>query len=122
MHQKIAAGLRTILTHEGGRSFDVPGPQTLVCFRNTPRLRTGPKGAPIPPDPAVFTIRWNWGENEEGSILAGVIHLVEKAGERLRGCVECGTPFLGVKRQIYCTKECAQRKRDRDKAERRETR
>jgi hypothetical protein len=49
MHQKIAAGLRTILTHEGGRSFDVPGPQTLVCFRNTPRLRTGPKGAPIPP-------------------------------------------------------------------------
>jgi len=57
-----------------------------------------------------------------GAIIAAVARLIETAGNRLRTCTECGQPFLGYKRQDYCSTECSQVMRNRRKAEKGRTR
>jgi len=116
LHQEIGRGLRAIVGEQGG-CWEIPVPLCFRVYRSSPRLQTGPKGAVTAPEQTRFHVQWDFGENEEGSILAGVIHMVQDVGTRLRGCVECGAPFLAVKRQIYCGKHCSQRSRDKAKQE-----
>lgn len=112
LHAEIARGIRAVLGEERPDWF-VPGPARFAFSRFTARIQEGPKGAKIGPKRMIFHLRWDWGEGqEEAAILAGIIHLLQESGSRLRGCVECGRPFLAVKRQIYCRKECSQRNRN----------
>ncbi len=47
------------------------------------------------------------------SIVVQAIDLKEWGGDQIRACQECHRPFLAVKRQIYCSRRCSQRTRDR---------
>ncbi len=47
------------------------------------------------------------------SIVLQAIDIFEWGGNRIRACQECHQPFLAIKRQIYCSRQCSQRIRDR---------
>ena len=55
--------------------------------------------------------------DEYTAIIRGVAYLILMAGEDLRACAQCHTPFVGVKRQAYCTTACSQQARDQRKRE-----
>ena len=62
-----------------------------------------------------FTIRSSG--DEYTIILRGIAYLIVTAGEHLRACRQCQTPFVAVKRQEYCTTACSQQARDQRKRE-----
>jgi len=115
VHAEINRGLHVVLGEQRNEEWYVPGPARMAFYRASPRFKTGPKGAETAPKRTRFSFRWDWGDNQEGAVLAGIIHLLHEAGSRLRGCKECGRAFLAVKRQIYCREECSQRNRNRAK-------
>lgn len=120
VHAEINRGLRVVLGEQRNEEWYVPGPVRIAFYRASPRFKKGPKAEA--PGRTRFAFRWDWGENQEGAVLAGIIHFIHDAGSRLRSCKECGKAFLAVKRQLYCGEDCSQRKRDRDKRCRLQTR
>ncbi len=48
-------------------------------------------------------------------IVLAVRDLIRLAGRRLQACPKCGQPFVGVRRQVFCTDECGQQVRDERK-------
>jgi hypothetical protein len=116
LHVEIKEGLRVVLGDQRNEEWYVPGPARMAFYRASPRFKKGPKDAETAPKRTRFTIRWDWG-NAEGWVLGGIVHLLQEAGSRLRGCKTCGRAFLAVKRQIYCGDECSQKARDHRKQE-----
>lgn len=116
VHVEIQRGLKVVLGDERNEEWYVPGPERMAFSRASPRFKKGPKDAETAPKRTRFVIRWDWG-NTKGWILSGIVHLLQEAGSRLRGCKECGRAFLAVKRQIYCGDACSQKARDHRKQE-----
>jgi len=54
-----------------------------------------------------------WGGSDRDAIIAAIWNVIVEVGDKLRSCTECGTPFVAVKRQEYCTPSCSQRARIR---------
>jgi hypothetical protein len=52
------------------------------------------------------------GTEQKSAILATVIGLLLEDGHQLRACDSCRTPFLAVRRQIFCSSECSQIERN----------
>jgi hypothetical protein len=46
--------------------------------------------------------------DERGGIIEAVVWLIEHSGNQLRACPNCGKPFVGIKRQEYCSPMCSQ--------------
>src|SRR5262249_49436058 len=57
--------------------------------------------------------RVRWGGGDRDAIIAAIWNVIIEVGDKLRSCTECGTPFVAVKRQEYCTSSCSQRARIR---------
>jgi hypothetical protein len=57
------------------------------------------------------------GADQKSAILATVMGLLLEHGHQLRACESCKTPFLAVRRQIYCSPECSQNERNLRKQE-----
>lgn len=91
----------TSLLAPSGYSWDLPIVQTTsyVLVRNPAGAGPGFRLASSAQFPARFWL--------------AVAQWIEKAGDRLRACSNCGAPFLAVKRQQYCVKQCSQRVRSR---------
>src|SRR4029434_8862187 len=64
-----------------------------------------------------FRVRWEG--DEQDAIVEGIWNLLLEVGAHFRACAECNKPFVVRQRQEYCSLECAQRTRNRRKAERR---
>jgi hypothetical protein len=68
---------------------------------------------------AMFSV-FSESASEVDAIVRGVADLIVRAGERLRGCVECRRAFVARRRQaVYCAATCANKFRNRKKAQRR---
>ena len=52
------------------------------------------------------------GSDQKSAILATVMGLLLEQGQHLRACESCKTPFLAVRRQIFCSPECSQEERN----------
>jgi len=92
---KEAVSLMSDVSH-GETYWPLPATGTLTAVRApdgtvTPLLVAGPKDA----------------------IRAGVILLLAQAGQHLRVCESCGTPFAGRPNREYCSERCSQRVRNR---------
>ncbi len=61
-----------------------------------------------------FQVRWMPGRRADAIIL-GVVGVLLAAGDRLRLCPVCETPFVKNKRQDYCSTACSQRARNQRK-------
>jgi len=68
-------------------------------------------GGPDSPRRSYFGIRFEG--DERAGIIGALAQLIQAAGEHLRACVECGLPFVAVKRQEYCWSSCAWRTRNK---------
>ena len=55
----------------------------------------------------------------ETAVRWAVANLLMESGENLLRCPECGTPFVRVRRQEFCSERCAQQVRDQRKAAKR---
>jgi hypothetical protein len=102
--RNIREGLRGLLSKHP-TSWSLPA---------TPRLEWNPRVAHTGQR---FRIGFEGGE--EAGIITGVAHLVLELGERLRGCSECGDPYVAVKRQSYCSHACSLKARYRRRDARR---
>jgi hypothetical protein len=49
---------------------------------------------------------------EKASIVAGVVDLIRRAGDRLHACDICGQPLVVNKRRTHCSERCAQKARN----------
>lgn len=53
--------------------------------------------------------------DERTAVIAAIVHLITQSGNQLRACAECRQPFVGIKRQEYCSPACSQILRNRRK-------
>jgi hypothetical protein len=68
--------------------------------------------------PARFAMSYRDEPNRTG-VFQAVKDCILRAGERLHGCPVCGTPFMAVRKQQFCTSKCAQKVRNDKRAPRR---
>ena len=52
-------------------------------------------------------------DQERDAILYGVANVLLDANRTLRACAQCGSPFIPVRRQEYCSTKCSQKARDK---------
>jgi hypothetical protein len=57
-------------------------------------------------------------EHVQTAIFQAVKNLILQAGDRLLACPVCRGPFVAVRKQRFCTPQCAQRERNERKAAR----
>ncbi len=113
LQRRIGEGVRGLA--RGVFVWIIPGPSERWIQRTSPAVKPGRGGAEVPQKLRMATSD-QWGRNEVGAILNGVANLVLETAENLRACLMCGKPFLGSKRQIHCSPECGQARRDAKKA------
>jgi hypothetical protein len=53
------------------------------------------------------------------AVFQAVKNLILQAGHRLLACPACGTPFISVRKQEYCTPRCSQRTRNKNRVDKR---
>ncbi len=105
LHNELGAVLGDLVIREGGPTvFPVTAPVQL--YRLTAMYRK----------PAMWaTSRTDSVEDPRTAVLQAVRDCVLNAGERLLACrdEDCAKPFVGRKRQEYCSEKCSQRARNR---------
>jgi hypothetical protein len=102
IHHEIGTFLRAIVTCAPGQvvSWSIEG-STAGLVRST---AVGAK-------PAIFASAFGH-KDARTAIMQHVRDLVLQAGERLLACPQCRAPFIAIRKQIFCTPECAQRARN----------
>ena len=105
LHKEIGEGLRRLYPKVGEKmwhGWDFKPPEKITLRRMSDFYSKTSE----------FQTTWET-KDEMISILGGVLDLIVRAGQRIRVCIECGTPFYSTKRQEYCSSACSQRVRDR---------
>ncbi|MFI5342024.1 MAG: hypothetical protein ACHQ7N_19575 [Candidatus Methylomirabilales bacterium] len=99
---------------QGLRGLLADPPRLWELPQGKPRLhRVSRPGAKV----TRFTMTGGIVNAPADSVIMAVVGLVLQAGERLRGCLNCGKPFLANKRQVYCSPSCSQKTRNQRKKE-----
>ncbi len=117
IQRMIADGVRGLAGRQGA-FINFPGPLEISFFRMNPPITIGRGGAEVP-GKLKLQYTWNWGGNDVGRVMYGVADLLlTPAGRNLRLCLNdaCKKPFIGRKRELYCSKACGQARRDAKKA------
>jgi hypothetical protein len=52
-----------------------------------------------------------WEGKDQEAIVTAVWNIIMDVGDKLRACAKCGSPFVAVRRQEYCSPLCSQRTR-----------
>jgi hypothetical protein len=109
LHDELRTILSDLVTRDAGSTvFPVKAPVQLA------RLTAMHK------KPAMWaTSRTIRTDDPRTDILLAVQHYVVAGGGRLLACLECRAPFVGRKRQEYCSEVCSQRARTRRHAPKR---
>jgi hypothetical protein len=115
LQTEINRGLHGIVA-ESSEPWEIPGPPSLWLSRRSVAHKEGEKAPVVAPHVTTFNLQWKWGQDLRASVLAGIAYFIQQHGHNVRGCLECGAPFLAVRRQVFCNPLCAQKSRDRRKA------
>ncbi len=104
--EKIAAGFRMLLSDPPrGGTWPFPAEPFVAVVDEQPK---GSRRS----NRRRFVV--HFGGDETASILGGVANLIVEAGEHLRTCLECKTPFVASMKQArYCSASCSQRARNK---------
>lgn len=101
VHRELSQMLRAIVNGRAGETVFLPNEVVRTgIMRATERSKK----------PAI------WASVHQYASPLGVLHvlkdLILTAGERLVACKRCGTPFIAIKKQEFCTLDCSQAERN----------
>jgi hypothetical protein len=102
LQRSLQAMLKALMSETGCFSLG-PG-ETLIVSRTTPLSAKRTKFRIVHQTP-----------DETLAILHGFLSVLSEAGEVLRACKRCGKPFIGRRRQDYCSINCSQITRNETK-------
>jgi hypothetical protein len=101
VNDEVNTGLRRLLAPDSGGllgGWMLPAPKSVRV------VRVG----------HIFTLLQE-SRDEAASILAAIAELITRAGEYLRACPECRTPFVRRGRRLFCDEKCSMRVRNRNR-------
>lgn len=118
LHRKIGEGIKSLYPKVGKKSDLYSKTSEFLTLRShgwdfkPPKTITLRRMSDFYSKTSEFQTTWET-KDEVISILGGVLGLIDKAGQRIRACIECENPFYSTKRQEYCSSACSQRVRNR---------
>jgi hypothetical protein len=104
----IKDGFRSLFS-EKPRRWIFPAPEGIKLVRKSPLNAKRSDLTLVTVVPMIL----GTGGPRRRSIELAILEIVFGGRDLLRACSECGSPFIPVRRQEYCSTKCSQKARDR---------
>ncbi len=102
LHKEVRGLLRKLVGEPAGQAVEVPFVEGA-----RPHLV---RATNVGDQPAIFGLTWSQ-QTVYSAVFTELLEIVNRHGDRLRACDECGGPFVRIRRQQYCSRACSQRRR-----------
>jgi hypothetical protein len=106
LHGEIRTLLRDLVNVPAGKLVALP-----IDGKDAALMRL----SPVSVRPAIFGITYGY-RDVRGAVRGALVSLLLGGVEDLLACPKCGSPFVRVRKQKYCSPACAQRIRNERKA------
>jgi hypothetical protein len=100
LHSDIKAGLTALFSGRPDNEWKCPPPKTITIHRmNSLKSKQ-------------TRFQHYFTGDEKAAIIGSVMNLILECQNRVRACERCSQPFVRVRKQMFCSEECAQAERN----------
>lgn len=100
IQRDIKAGLTALFSEQPDNEWKCPPPKTITIHRMNPLNSKRTR------------FQQYYTGDEKAAIFGSVMNLILQCQERVRACERCGQPFVRVRKQKFCDKDCGQAERN----------